>query len=197
MYMTVEDTFPLMRGIPPGILVEMGVYHGDTLKRLIEGATTSGNPFLDVYGFDSFEGLPEETAGLWKNVDWPPGAFSVMEKYNLKSVEEAMQFVRTKVGHPIKLFPGYFKDTCTEELGQLLHSSVSYFHIDCDIHASTKVCLEWALRHKILLPDCVVRFDDICSTPDGAGQKLALKVATMKFNITWEPVSENIFIYRT
>jgi len=204
MFLTVEDTLPLMYNMPNGSLLEAGVYNGNTLTRLIGLAQQSARTFHAVFGYDSFQGLPKETTGLWENPDWQEGAFNVQRDHGLASINEAIDFIIKKVKEvkssetALYLYPGFFEDTMTESQA-LIHSTlypISYFHIDCDLHSSTKTCLEWALKYKIMLSGCIIRFDDIASTPEGAGQKLALKVAAAKFNVKWDQVADNVFIYR-
>lgn len=72
------------------------------------------------YGFDSFEGLPE---------NWRPGfdkgEFSLEGKLPL-------------VNENVTLISGWFKDSLPNFLKEVLIDSNLFLHIDCDLYSSTK-----------------------------------------------------------
>ncbi|MGH8460790.1 MAG: class I SAM-dependent methyltransferase [Stenotrophobium sp.] len=114
-----------------GLALEFGVYSGSTLK--IIAAAREGK----VYGFDSFQGLPE----TWRS-GFPTGAFAVDE---LPVVEGA------------ELVAGWFDDTLPKFLEQ--HDDViDFLHVDCDLYSSTKTVLD--LAGSRLRPGSIVMFDE-------------------------------------
>jgi len=191
-----KETENFMINMPKGNLVEFGVYIGNNLWQLIKSAMLIGNDFTNAYGFDSFQGLPQETKGIYHNPAWEVGTFNLVKDLNLQSIEHAIQVVRNRVGNKAVLIPGWFEDTCNEYWGNILHDSVSYIHVDCDLHSSAKTCLEFSFKYKICKPGCIFRFDDIASTPANAGEQLALDDCTKEFDISWEQLGTNVFIYR-
>jgi len=70
-----------------GVVIEFGVYKGDTINYIARKL-----PSFDVFGFDSFEGLPE----FWRD-GFDKGTFS------LNSLPE--------VEKNVKLYKGWFDDT--------------------------------------------------------------------------------------
>jgi hypothetical protein len=93
-----------------GLFMEFGVATGTTIRRI--AAKTSEQ----VYGFDSFEGLPEN----WRS-GFGKGAFA----------GEAPQ-----VPQNVTLIKGWFEDTLPPFLAS--HPApVSLLHIDCDLYSST------------------------------------------------------------
>ncbi|ROP39161.1 class I SAM-dependent methyltransferase [Saccharothrix texasensis] len=120
-----------------GMALEFGVYTGGTLK-LIATAFEG----RDVYGFDSFEGLPED----WRN-GFPAGLFGMD---GLPDVDGA------------ELVVGWFDDTLPGFLDE--HPGpVSFLHVDCDLYSSTKTVLE--LVGPRLVPGSVIVFDEYFNYP--------------------------------
>ncbi|WP_461123842.1 class I SAM-dependent methyltransferase [Saccharothrix stipae] len=120
-----------------GMALEFGVYTGGTLK-LIATAFQG----RDVYGFDSFEGLPED----WRN-GFPAGLFGMD---GLPDVDGA------------ELVVGWFDDTLPGFLDS--HPGpVSFLHVDCDLYSSTKTVLD--LVGPRLVPGTVIVFDEYFNYP--------------------------------
>ena len=196
-YLTVEDSFQFFPKLPSGNLLEFGVFSGNCLNRLINGAEAAGFPFVNVYGFDSFVGLPKETPGVYQNPEWPEAAFSLCNDYKLNSIDEAMDFVRGRVDRKdITLVPGFFDKSLDETWGNLLRNSASYIHIDVDIHRSSVEVLDFVFTYEIPKIGCLIRYDDWCSTPEyRGGNSLAHIDAERKYKVKFNRVATNIFQY--
>ena len=99
-----------------GLILEFGVRHGSSIRQL---ASLTSKP---IYGFDSFEGLPE---------DWH---------------EESKEVYSTrgkipKVPPHVTLIPGWFNETLPLFLAK--HGEdVALINMDCDIYSSTKTVLD-------------------------------------------------------
>ncbi|GAA3460364.1 TylF/MycF/NovP-related O-methyltransferase [Saccharothrix longispora] len=120
-----------------GMALEFGVYTGGTLK--IIATAREGR---DVYGFDSFEGLPED----WRN-GFPAGMFGVD---GLPDVDGA------------ELVVGWFDDTLPGFLEE--HPGpVAFLHVDCDLYSSTRTVLD--LVGPRLVPGSVIVFDEYFNYP--------------------------------
>src|SRR5690348_14909088 len=99
-------------------ILEFGVFKGKTIKQLRK---TLDDKWL-IFGFDSFEGLPENWDGIKKNV----GSLS-----NHGMIPDVPR---------VKFFKGWFQDTIPEYL--LEGESIALLHVDCDLYSSTKEILE-------------------------------------------------------
>ncbi|HEX7302894.1 class I SAM-dependent methyltransferase [Lentzea sp.] len=99
-----------------GMVLEFGVYTGTTLKIIANAADGR-----EVYGFDSFTGLPED----WRT-GFEAGAFGLEQLPDVPGAE---------------LIAGWFDDTlpgfAAEHPGP-----VAFLHVDCDLYSSTKTVLE-------------------------------------------------------
>jgi hypothetical protein len=120
-----------------GLALEFGVYQGTTLKIIAAARNDSG-----VYGFDSFQGLPEE----WR-LDFPPGSFSVDRQPQIDGAD---------------LVVGWFADTLPGFL-ERHPGPVDFVHVDGDLYSSAKTVLD--LVGPRLRPGSVLVFDEFFNFP--------------------------------
>jgi hypothetical protein len=121
-----------------GVILEFGVYRGETINHI--AAKTSA----PVFGFDSFEGLPE----FWRD-GFSRGEFAMN---NLPSVRENVNLIK-----------GWFDETLPAFVDEYKFDAVSYLHIDCDLYSSTKTILN-NLKSKIKSGTVIV-FDEYFNYP--------------------------------
>ncbi|GAB3503963.1 class I SAM-dependent methyltransferase [Amycolatopsis cihanbeyliensis] len=120
-----------------GMALEFGVASGNTLKLI--AAQRADN---QVYGFDSFEGLPEDwLAGV------PAGAFA---RDDLPEVPGA------------HLVVGLFADTLPDFLAAH-RGRVDFLHVDSDLYSSARTVLEQVGPR--LEPGSVIVFDEFYNYP--------------------------------
>jgi len=143
--------------------LEFGVASGNTINYISKFTK------YNVYGFDSFEGLPEK----WRD-GFEKGAFN--RNGNLPQVNDNVILIK-----------GWFKDT----LHQFIHNEnkkISFIHIDCDLYSSTKHILE-TLKEFIDIK-CIVVFDELVNYPGFDGDTGELKafyefITENKINYKW------------
>lgn len=126
-----------------GDIFEFGVAAGDSFLQLLRAC-----PDRAVYGFDSFEGLPED---WWTR---PKGAFR----------SAAPEFSDTN-GHLVK---GWF-DESVPRFFERWNGSIAFLHIDCDLYSSTEIALRYALDW--CGPGSVVLFDEYFNYPGFAAHE--------------------------
>lgn len=120
-----------------GLVMEFGVATGRTINII---AKRHRGP---VYGFDSFEGLPESWYGNYRR-----GTFA---RDRLPAVPDN-----------VTLVTGWFSDTLPQFLEE--HTDpVSFLHIDCDLYSSAVFVLT-QLRDRII-PGTVIVFDEYFNYP--------------------------------
>ena len=115
------QTFPLtyifehqkLQHKPNTLWLEFGVFNGNTINYI--------SKFTDdkVYGFDSFEGLPEK----WRN-GYDKGAFNMDGNF-------------PRVNDNVVLIKGWFNETLINFI-QSHNKKVSFIHMDADLYSSTK-----------------------------------------------------------
>jgi hypothetical protein len=124
-----------------------------------------------VYGFDSFEGLPET---------WRPG----FEKGAFSSGGEL-----PRVNPNVILKKGWFSDTLEPFLKEQ-DKKVSFVHIDCDLYSSTKLILD-SLKH-YFDSECVIVFDELVNYPGfEEGELKALQEFVDQNNVAVEFIGMN------
>jgi hypothetical protein len=124
-----------------GLMLEFGVFSGSTINFMAKKTTNT------IYGFDSFEGLPES----WGRTDmiFNKGAFNLKGKL-------------PKVHQNVKLIKGWFNETLPKFLEE--HTGpITFLHIDCDLYSSTKTIFD--LVKGRLAPGCVIVFDELLNYP--------------------------------
>lgn len=117
---------------PGGMIMEFGVASGGTINEI------ASNINRTVYGFDWFEGLPE---------DWTSFAGKGTFKCDIPEVKSNVQ-----------LIVGLFADTLPDFL-ETHREKVAFIHIDCDLYSSTKTVLD-NLKDRIVNGTIIV-FDEI------------------------------------
>lgn len=123
--------------------LEFGVWRGTTL-RLIRDTLDSR---FEVYGFDSFEGLPED----WPDTPCNKGHFSTQGQ--APYIPGAL------------IYPGWFTDTLPSYVAQA--SKIGLLHLDCDLYCSTKEVLE--ALNPFIVPGTIIVCDEwIYTRNDGS-----------------------------
>lgn len=120
-----------------GLIIEFGVYSGRTVNHIANLTNET------VYGFDSFEGLPE---------DWRSGFEKGTFKTNcLPNVNKNVQLIKGLFNDTLPIFLNEHKEIC------------SLIHIDCDLYSSTK-CIFDNLKDRIVSGTIIV-FDEYFNYP--------------------------------
>jgi hypothetical protein len=121
----------------PGEYVEFGVYKGGTLNFIAKR-----RPTQRIWGFDNFEGLPE---------NWTGNASDFNAGGKPPSVRSNVSLVR---GWFDRSLPGWL----AEQKGP-----IAFVHVDCDIYSSTKIIFD-AIGSR-LAPGAVIVFDEYFGYP--------------------------------
>ena len=119
---------------PDTLWMEFGVYTGNTINYISQFTNEK------VYGFDSFEGLPEK----WRD-GFDKGKFSVNGNLPI-------------VNNNVILIKGWFDETLTEFM-TMTNKKVSFIHLDADLYSSTKFVLNTLKNY--IDTDCVIVFDEL------------------------------------
>ncbi len=122
-----------------GLWMEFGVYKGKSIRNI------AGQTKDEIFGFDSFEGLPKDWILSYKNVDF--------------SLEGCMP---EDLPSNVKLVKGLFSETIPAFLEE--HDEpVAFLHIDCDLYLSTKTVLT-NLQSRIK-SGTIILFDEFFNFP--------------------------------
>jgi len=136
-----------------GDYLEFGVYNGTSLVSTFRETEALGLRRMRLFGFDSFQGLPEAAAhedeGKWK-----PGAW----RSELEFTQAVLDYEGVDRSR-VTLVPGWFNETCTPETARRLGiTKASVIMVDCDIYSSTKEALNFCTP--LIGDKALVLFDD-------------------------------------
>lgn len=129
-----------------GLFIELGVCTGKTINFI-----AALNPHQKIYGFDSFEGLPEDWVRNDKIIG--VGTFGFINPNFLPPVL-----------HNVELVKGWFNDTLIDFISTVdQEEKIAFLHIDSDIYSSAATAFE-VLGPKIQ-PDSIIVFDELYNYP--------------------------------
>ena len=133
---------------PDTLWLEFGVASGYTINYISRFTNDK------VFGFDSFEGLPEK----WRD-GFDVGAFS--RNGNLPIVNDNVVLIK-----------GWFNETL-ENFIKTQNKKVSFIHMDADLYSSTKYIFNTLKDY--IDTDCVIVFDELVNYPGFDGDTGELK----------------------
>lgn len=174
-------------------IYQFGVYTGKSITEIIQ--QTNGE-YRNLYGFDSFVGLPEEVGDkdfslVSSNPSLQVGAFSSKELFQTETIEECISKLNNALNadtNRIKFIPGFYKDSLLDKIvNDYDMKPASYIDIDVDIYSSTIECLDFMCRNQLIVPNTLIYFDDLGATPywqrAATGESLAFKEITDKYKM--------------
>lgn len=124
-----------------GEILEFGVYQGKTIKHI-----AAAFPGKMIYGFDSFQGLPEDWfLNAEDNISTRPAGYFALE--NLPEVPQN-----------VKLIKGFFDQSLPKWLKENTIKQISILHIDCDLYSSTKTVFNFL--NKYIVKGTIIIFDE-------------------------------------
>jgi O-methyltransferase len=121
--------------------LEFGVWKGESLIRWTE---LNAHPESRFWGFDSFEGLPEDWSGVC-----PAGSFDLGGK------------APTIADPRVRLVKGWFHNTLPGFLKTFQPRSRLVINHDSDLYTSVMYCL--TMTDRVMVPGTVVMFDEFSS----------------------------------
>jgi O-methyltransferase len=137
-----------------GDYLEFGVYGGASLACMHRATAALELSSVRLFGFDSFEGLPQPDEDESSATSWHRGQFAFDEaaaKANLS--REGVDWNRAKI------IKGWFDETLTADLPRReAIEKASVIMLDCDLYSSTKTALEFC--GPLIRDEAVLFFDD-------------------------------------
>lgn len=124
-----------------GEILEFGVYQGGTINFMAERFSNQ-----TLYGFDSFEGLPE---------DWN---ISYTEKFNKHKRGYFAVDKLPEVKSNVQLIKGFFDSSLPNWIKRKNLKTISLLHIDSDLYSSAKIIFD--NLNDYIVPGTVIVFDE-------------------------------------
>ena len=153
-----------LRHKPDTLWLEFGVATGKTINYISRFTNEK------VYGFDSFEGLPEK----WRD-GFDKGAFN--RNGNMPPVNGNVELIK-----------GWFNETLLNFMEQHKNKKISFIHMDADLYSSTKYIFD--VLKDYIDTDCVIVFDELVNYPGFDGPNGELRafyefITENKVNYQW------------
>lgn len=136
-------------------LAEIGVYRGGGSYFIASVAEQVFGIPLRMHSIDTFEGHPEDI-GAEDDTHWPG-------KFGDTSFEEVKKYLSAFPN--LTVHKGRFEDRCAE----LAHERFCFVHVDVDIYAPTRACLEF-FSERLLVGGVIVADDYGFTTCEGCKQ---------------------------
>lgn len=124
-----------------GLFIECGVHTGRSINHVAKHFKD-----IKIYGFDSFEGLPEEWTG-----------------FTMQSGDFDLNGELPKVCANVELHKGWFQDILPQFLLSK-NEKISFLHVDCDIYQSTVDVLDAVKNY--LQEGTIIVFDEFFNYPN-------------------------------
>lgn len=145
-----------------GLILEFGVRKGKTTKEIAKRIKNK-----ICYGFDSFEGLPED----WSGQPYPKGAYS--EKGKIPTLPKNIQ-----------IYKGWFHETLPTFL-EKHQEQIDFIHFDCDLYSSTKTIFD--LVGNRITSNTILIFDEYFNYPTWKQHEFkAFQEFVKKNNVSYE-----------
>lgn len=124
-----------------GLFLECGVHTGRSINYLAKILSNK-----TIYGFDSFEGLPQEWTG-----------------FTMQSGDFDLNGELPKVCNNVELHKGLFNNTLPEFLKDK-NEKIAFLHVDCDLYQSTADVLN--VIYPYLQKGTIIVFDEFFNYPN-------------------------------
>jgi hypothetical protein len=140
-------------GVELGDYLEFGVSRGASMVSMYRVTKRLKLKNVRMFGFDSFEGMPE-SAEVEDGGEWKPGQFA-------STIDETRTFLNSYDidWNRTHLIQGWFEDTLNNTTTEEFNiRKASVIMVDCDIYSASKVALTYSLP--IIKDYTVIFFDD-------------------------------------
>ncbi len=167
-----DNIFNEMYSLYPHVL-EFGVAQGDSLRYIRENT----HPDYKIFGFDSFEGLPED----WIGTECKKGCFSTEGK--IPDIND------------VTFYKGWFEDSINKYIDDGA-KPISLLHVDCDLYSSTKTILDSLIQ--FIGPNTIIVFDEWyynCNYKCNDGEQKAFFEWVLKNEISFKFIVPNLVYY--
>lgn len=152
-----------------GLCLEFGVWNGHTISYIAKEL-----PNWKIYGFDSFEGLPE----AWSRPDdqkYIKGYFSTNGRM-------------PSLSSNINLIKGWFDETLPVWISNHTDEQINLLHVDCDIYSSTQTVLNYC--KPLIASQTIIIFDELITYPNFENHEIKafyefIQYSNLKFKILY------------
>lgn len=162
---------------------EFGTYRGESLRLIGEQFYGHQIHLEKAFGFDSFEGLPDEAPGVERFYLFNRGVFADVDTSQLWHGRNA-QYIKC-----------WFSDLKPEHVTRYGMGPAALVHIDGDLFVSAQQALKFMFENHLIAPGTIVCYDEFKSTDslDAGGESLAHKQAAIKYDVKFREFFRNVY----
>lgn len=158
-----------------GDYLEFGVFKGTSLLCMHRILSKLHITSMRLFGFDSFEGLPDITDAGDTVLHWHSGQFKSPYENTKKNLDDS-----GVDWNKVFLIKGWYSDTLTTALiKRHAIKNVSIIMVDCDLYSSAKQALDFCAP--LIQKEAIIFFDDWESTEKLSDKNIGEKKAFEEF----------------
>eukprot|EP00747_Dinoflagellata_sp_TGD_P024879 gnl/TRDRNA2_/TRDRNA2_130865_c0_seq1.p1 gnl/TRDRNA2_/TRDRNA2_130865_c0~~gnl/TRDRNA2_/TRDRNA2_130865_c0_seq1.p1 ORF type:complete len:320 (+),score=49.25 gnl/TRDRNA2_/TRDRNA2_130865_c0_seq1:76-1035(+) len=171
---------------------EFGVYLGHGMHEALGQFSKAGVKFRNLWGFDSFRGLPEDQV---PDKQWKQGEYNPTKQMPTGDIEDAQQTAMATISYPNTNFiVGWYNESLTSGLAEERTMKPALFvDVDCDMYSSTFAALDWLFSSHLVAQGetgTYFYFDDVVfGRQHPTVERQAMDAITKKYNISWDDLT--------
>jgi len=142
-------------------IYHFGIYTGNSMEALQKLMFENNIKPHNIYGFDSFIGLPAEAPGVALYKDHTKGNFNLI--HDDLTIPAIINAIMGKLIYKdiTTIIPGYFADVLNHTFADQYHLKPAfYIEIDCDLYISALQALEFMHNYNLIVSGTIIYFDD-------------------------------------
>ena len=153
---------------------QFGVYTGKSICEIHRNFQKIDKSIDVIYGFDSFEGLPEctnqerkESIEKHGEYQWKSGDFNSHEWHGVDDAKQHLETVFEKyIDCKVELIEGWFENILNKNtIKKYALKPALFVDVDVDIYSSCYEVLDFLFKYDIAVPGTLIGFDDWGGTP--------------------------------
>lgn len=140
-----------------GDIYEFGVGAAQSTRKIVEYIKDNFDRRINLFGFDTFQGLPKEDENVELFPKYQPGAFAQDFSWSSR-VYQTVNYEHFYMNYKL------YKDLSIHDCNTDLHNKAILVHFDCDLYISTKQAMIWLFDNNLIQTNTLFAFDEFSST---------------------------------
>ncbi len=173
---------------PNGQIFEFGTGRGISTRKICQYLIDNNMSEVEVYSFDCFQGLIEESSFVEVFPKYVPGAYKV-------EIDNPAETIQRGIGYTNLCVIECYFDKLHDIIDTCAFTNTLLVHVDCDLFISTKQCLSWLFDNELVQVGTLFAFDEFKSTytTRSGGESLAWYEALVTYGIAAKEIFHYIY----
>lgn len=142
---------------------DFGVCSGSGTIQVLDAFNRENIVHNKCWGFDSWQGLPEEAPGLFRPDIWHKGAFKASKELHIPEeqvVHRVLSAIKEYTDN-VELISGFFSDSLTDKLTKIkIFKPALFISIDVDLYISSYQALDFMAKNDLIMKGTIIRYDE-------------------------------------